>query len=155
MPRTFATERGEDRSLASRCQLEQLPDFGPHVAPPLPEAHAQAASQPGIEFREGAVVLREAKVVYPAPDILVEFADTIGHRDAPASPRELAQAMAKVLERLKGPIDGRAMEGKARERAVIGRPHRTLGLIDLQLQMLLEIQSYPRYPGYQEARTLR
>ena len=120
MPRTFAAQRREDRRLASRPQLEQLPDFGPHVAPLLPEAHTQAPSQPGIQFWEWAVVLREPKVVYPASDILVELANAVGQRDPPATPRELTQPVTKVLEGLVGPIDARPVEGEPQERAVIG-----------------------------------
>jgi hypothetical protein len=46
--------------------------------------------------------------------------------------------VAKVLEGLLGPIDARAVEGKAQERARIGWSYCTLALIDLQLEMLPE-----------------
>jgi hypothetical protein len=36
------------------------------------------------------------------------------------------------------PINARTVEGKAEKRAGIGWPHRTLGLIDLQLEVLPE-----------------
>src|SRR5216684_3683182 len=120
MPRAFPTQRGEDRRCLGRPQFEQLSDFGAHVAPLLPEAHAQATTQPGIEFGERAVVLGEPKVLYPAADVLVEFANPVGQRDAPASPGKLTQPMAKILERLGGPIDARAVERKAQERAFVG-----------------------------------
>ena len=138
MPRAFPTQRGEDRRFLGGPHLEQLLDFGAYIPPLLPETHAQAASQPSIQLWERAVVLREPKVLYPAPDVLVEFADTVGHRDAPTSPRELAQTVAKVLERFRGPVNARPLEGKAQEPAFIGGAHRTLALIDLQLQVLLE-----------------
>ena len=46
--------------------------------------------------------------------------------------------MAKVLERLGGPIDARAVERKAQERAFVGEADCTLALIDLQLEVVLE-----------------
>src|SRR5712692_10897007 len=104
MPRPFPTPGREERRCLGGPQFEQLSDFGAHVAPLLPEAHAEAATQPGIECGERAVVLGEPKVLYPAADVLVEFANPVGHRDAPASPGQLPQPMAKVLERLGGPI---------------------------------------------------
>src|SRR5438552_3583408 len=113
MPRPSTTQRGKDCRLASGAQLAQFPYLGAHVAPLFPQAHTQASSQPGIQLREWTVVLREPEVVQPASDILVELVDTVGQRDAPASPGELTQPMAKILESLLGPIDARAMEGKA------------------------------------------
>ena len=46
--------------------------------------------------------------------------------------------MTKVVERLRGPIDACAVEGKAQKHARLGGANRTLGLIDLQLEVLLE-----------------
>jgi hypothetical protein len=50
----------------------------------------------------------------------------------------LAQVVAEVLERLGGPVDARAVEGKAQKHALLGGADRTLGLINLQLEVLLE-----------------
>ncbi len=69
---------------------------------------------------------------------LLELADTVGQRDTPASPGELTQAMAEIVESLVGPVEARALEGKAQERALISCPPRALGLVDLQLQVPLE-----------------
>src|ERR1700754_20364 len=115
MPRSLTTQRGEDGRSLGRPQLEQFPDFGAYVPPLFPEAHAQAAAQPGIKLRERTVVLRQSKVLHPAPNILVELTDPVGHRDAPASSRQLTQPVAKVLERLGRPVDARSLEGEAQE----------------------------------------
>ena len=126
-------------------QFEQLADCGADVAPRLPEAQAEATPQPGSEFGQRTVVLRQAKVLHPAPAVLVEFANPVGQRDAPASSGQLAPPVAKVLEGLVGLIDARALEGKAQKHALIGRADRTLGLIDLQLEVVLE---KPRQTGF-------
>ena len=145
MPRAFATQRGEERRFLGGPQFQQLPDLGPHVPPLLPETHAQAATQPGVEFGQWAVVLREPKVVDPTPDVLVELVNAVGPGDAPTSPGELAQPVTKLLKGFGGPIDARAVEGKAQERALIGWSYCTLGLSDLQLEVLLEKPSQPGF----------
>lgn len=138
MPRPFATQRGEDRRFLGGPSFEQFPDFGPQIAPLLPEAPAQAASPPGSEVRPRAVVLREPKVRQPAPDRLLEPTGAVGYRDAPASPRELTQLVAKVWEGRGGPREARAVESKAQDRALMGDSHRARGLVALQLQGPLE-----------------
>lgn len=138
MLRAFATQRGEDRRFLGGPQFEQPSDFGAYVAPLLPEAPAKVTPQPGIKFGQRAVVLRQAKVLHPAPDILVEFANPVGHRDTPASPGELAQLVTKVLEGLGGPIDTRALKGKAQEHTLLGGADRTLTMVDLQLEVVLK-----------------
>ena|SRR5215510_5794230 len=42
MPCAFATQRRENRCLASRSQLKQLPDFGPHAPPSVKLSIVQA-----------------------------------------------------------------------------------------------------------------
>src|SRR5713101_7957792 len=148
MPRAFTAQSREERRFLGGPQFQQLADFGADVAPLLPETHAEATPQPGIEFGQRAVVLGEPKVLDPAADVLVECANPVGHRDAPASSRELAQAVTKVLEGLGGPIDARALEGKPYERALLGWSHRTLGLIDLQLEVLLEKASQTGFNAF-------
>src|SRR5713101_7931149 len=138
MPRAFTAQSREERRFLGGPQFQQLADFGADVAPLLPEAHAEATPQPGIEFGQRTVVLRQAKVLHPAADVLVECANPVGHRDAPASSGQLAQPVAKVLEGLLGPIEARALEGKPQEHTLIGWPDRTLALIDLQLEVVLE-----------------
>jgi hypothetical protein len=53
--------------------------------------------------------------------------------------------VAEVLERLGRPLAARALEGEAQEPAFIGGSHRTLSLIDLQLEALPE---EPRQTGF-------
>jgi hypothetical protein len=138
MPRAFATQRGEERRFLGRPQFQPLPDFGVDGAPLLPEAPAQAAPQPGSEVGQRAVVLGAPTVLYPASNLLIELGDPVGHGDAPASPGQLAQPRAKGLKRRGGPRDACPVEGKAQEPAFSGWPDRTLGLIDLPLQVVLE-----------------
>ena len=81
----------------------------------------------------------------------MSLANPVGHRDAPASPGQLTQPVAKVLEGLVGPVDARAVEGKAQEHALFGRTDRTLALIDLQLQVVLEKPSQTGFDAFARA----
>jgi hypothetical protein len=71
---------------------------------------------------------------------------TLAQMDAQIRRRRTLEALKKVflresLNHLFGPVDARAVEGKAQERACSGWSHRTLALIDLQLQVMPEAPS--------------
>jgi hypothetical protein len=92
----------------------------------LPDAHAAAPPRPSSEVGQRTIVLGQAEVLSPAPDVLVEVANPVGQRDAPAAPGQLTQPVAKVLAGLVGPLAARALEGTPQEHTLMGRTDRTL-----------------------------
>lgn len=47
-----------------------------------------------------------------------------------------------------GPVDARALEGKPQEHTLLGWPDRTLALIDLQLEVVLEKPSQTGFDAF-------
>jgi len=62
--------------------------------------------------------------------------------------------VAKVLEGFGGPIDARALKGETQDATLIGRADRTLALINLQLEMVLEKPSQAGFEAVACALTL-
>ncbi len=57
-------ERRQDRVAFARPQGQQDAHLGSRSAPLFPVAHADAAAQPRVKFRDRAVVVRDAKMAH-------------------------------------------------------------------------------------------
>lgn len=134
MPVALAAERGQDGMAFSRSQGQEISHFRTHPAPLFPVTHADTPTKPVVKLRDGPVVVRDAEVVHPAPDVAGKFIESIAHRNTPTAAGEFSHRMLEVLEGLGGPAQLLALERKPQELAVVGLGHPALLLVDHQLE---------------------
>ncbi len=135
VPVALAAERRQDRVAFTRSQSQQVTYLGSRSAPLFPVAHTNAAAQPLVEFRNRAVVVRDAKIAHPPAHVLGELMQPVAHRDPPRAP---GQSPDVVLEVLEGPIRPAQLlspEGETEELALVGLDHPALLLVDHQRQL--------------------
>ena len=65
VPIALAAECRQDRVASARSQRRQVAYLGSRSAPLFPVAHENAAAQPLVEFRDRAVVVRDAEIAHP------------------------------------------------------------------------------------------
>ena len=99
VPVALATDRREDGLAFAGPQGEKVADLRARKAPPFPVAHADAPSDPLVDLGDRAVVVRDAVVVHPTPNVLGELVEPVSHPHAPAAPGQTTDA---VLERREG-----------------------------------------------------
>lgn len=86
-------------------EFQQVPHFGPGIAPLFPVTHSNPAANPIINSRNGTVVLCNSKVIHPALDVLTKLHHPIIHGNPPASTGEFTDASLKFLKRFVCPTD--------------------------------------------------
>ncbi len=64
VPVALAADRREDCLTFTRAQRQKIADLGAHPAPLFLVAHADAPSDPRVDFRYGSVVIRDAETVH-------------------------------------------------------------------------------------------
>ena len=115
MPIAFATHRSQDRVAFTRSQRQKIAHFRARIAPLFPVAHAHTAAFPVVEFGNRPVVVQDAEITHPAPDILGEFIEPIRRRDVPASSGEFSDVVPEVREGVLRPTQFTSMESKSQE----------------------------------------
>lgn len=79
MPIRLTAQGSENRLTFARTERNEVSDLGACATPLCPVAHAHASSQPPIEFRHGAVVVRYAEVVHPASEVLCDAVASVAN----------------------------------------------------------------------------
>ena len=120
MPVSLAAEGGENGLTFARAEREEMANLGANAPPLLPVAHANAPPQPPIEFRHGSIVVRDSEVTHPSSQVLRELIESVGHRHAPATPRQATDAIAECVECVIGPAQLRTPERKPEELHRVG-----------------------------------
>jgi hypothetical protein len=134
MPVAFATDRCQDRLAFARAQGQQIADLGTRPAPLFPIAHADASSDPVVDFRHGPVVFRDAKIVLPASQVLGKSAEPVGHRDPPTATGQFPDPVLEVCEGLLRPAEFVPPKSEPEENALVDRTDTALGFVDDQLE---------------------
>ena len=138
MPRAFAADRRQYRCSLEGSEFEKVADFRTSVTPLFPVAHAHSPSKPVIDFRERTVILRYAKVVHPAPEILSQLLESVLHGDEPASAGQLAQAVLERLERLIRPTNFLTLESEAEKSGLVGWGNLAFGHVHLEFELAFD-----------------
>ena len=123
-----------NRRLQAHAQSQQVLDLGARPAPLFPVAHAHAPSDPLVQFGNRAVVLADAEVRRPSPQVLPQFSQPVLHGNAPAPARKLFDPVLEVCQCLISPAYLLALDREAQEGAFAHRCHFAFGQIDFELE---------------------
>ena len=117
LPVAVATASVLNRQLQAHAQGQQILDLRARPAPLFPVAHTHAPSDPLVEFGDGPVVLADAEVCRPSPQVLPQFLQPVLRENTPASARELFDPVLEVCQGLIGPAYLLALDRKAQKGA--------------------------------------
>ena len=109
-------------------------DLRSHPAPLLPVTHAHAPSDPVIQFGHWPVILADAKVSRPTPQILPQFAQPVFRADSPTAPREFFDPVLEVRQGLFSPTNFLAPDRETQKAAFAHQCHLAFGRVDLELE---------------------
>ena len=79
-PVTQAAHAMLDRGLERHTQTQHMSNLGARPAPLFPVAHPHAPPDPLVQFGDWPVILADAEVAEPAPQVLGEFLQSVVHR---------------------------------------------------------------------------
>ncbi|MPN33802.1 hypothetical protein SDC9_181294 [bioreactor metagenome] len=116
-----------------------MADLRARPAPLFPIAHPDAPSQPLVQFRDRPVVLADAEVAQPAPHVLPQLVQPIGHRYPPASAGEFLHPVLEGHQLLVQPADLAPVDGEAQEAAFAHSRHLAFGRVEFELQSSFQV----------------
>lgn len=87
----------------------------------------------------GRVVLADAEVRRPAPQVLPQLVQPVVHADAPASSRQLLDPVLEVRQGLVGPANLVALDREAQKAAFAHRRCSAFGRVDRELEASLQV----------------
>lgn len=83
-------------------EFQEVPHFGPGIAPLFPVTHSNPAANPLINSRNGTVILCNSKVIDPTLNVLMRLLHPVIHGNPPAATGEFPDAPLKLFKRLIG-----------------------------------------------------
>ena len=131
-----------NRRLQAHAQVQQILDLRAHPAPLFPVAHADAPPDPLVQFRDRPVVLADAKVRRPAPQVLPQFVQPVLHGNTPASSREFLDPVIEVRFRFIVPAYLLALDREVQESAFTHSRDLAFGRDDLELEGRVQMTRY-------------
>ena len=133
-PRAVSVHARADGGTQKGAEFEQFPNLGAAPSPLFPVAHAHPPPDPTVDLRDVAVLLGNAEVGHPAPDVGRQLVQPVLHGNEPASSGVLLDSATKFLVRLVGPEDAGSLKGEAEKFELIGMNHPTFGFVDRELE---------------------
>jgi hypothetical protein len=111
---------------------------GVDIAPSFPIAHPHPSSEPVIDFRYRAIILRYTEVVHPAPKVLRKLLHAVLHGHEPAPTGQAFDSPLKLAESIVRPANFGSLKGEPQKVRVIGFGHPAFLLIDLKFKLTVK-----------------
>jgi hypothetical protein len=100
-------EHTTNSGVTMRCHSE-IAHYRAHSAPLFPVTQTHPTADPRVQCGDRAIVVRNARIAHPTPDVLGELVEPVGHRHPLAPAGKDADAVAKISIGLIGPAQPRS-----------------------------------------------